>query len=121
MAFGRKVNDRIMPRKVFGHRVLIADVGVNESAPTIVEHIFDVREIAGVGELVEHGDLVVGVGQHPAHIVRADEPSGTGDKEFHGLTDQVRSGQYGRRPTGRSARMGLSRSRCDSTGLSTPQ
>ena len=39
-----------------------------------------VLAVAGVGEGVEHGHLVVGGRQHVAHVVRADEPGAAGDE-----------------------------------------
>src|SRR5690606_36137 len=46
----------------------------------------DAGEVAGIGELVEHRDLVVGVGEHPAHVVRPDEPGRAGDEQLHDST-----------------------------------
>ncbi len=83
---GGEVDDRVVARHVLHDGVVVADVALDEATPAVVEHIADVVEVAGVGELVEHGDLVVAVGQQPTHVVRADEACGARDEQLHGAT-----------------------------------
>ena len=86
---GGEVDDGV----VAGHEVVdevhVADVALDEAVARGVGHLGQVRQRAGVGELVQDGDLGpgrlrVGVGELPAHVVRADEPGRAGDKDLHG-------------------------------------
>ena len=48
------------------HVVFVADVGMHEVEPSIVEHVTNARQIAGVGQPVVDGDVVIGVAEHVA-------------------------------------------------------
>ena len=78
--------------------VLIADVGVHETAPPVVDEVGDVRTVPGVREGVVDRHGVVRVGEHVAHVVRPDEPRRAGDEQLHGPIRR-RFGS-GRRPSG---------------------
>ena len=60
-------------------RVGVGDVALVE----VVLDAFEVRAVAGVGQLVEDGDLVAGLDE-PAHELRADEAGAAGDEHAHG-------------------------------------
>src|SRR5262245_18254341 len=82
-AIDREVDGRV----VAGHGVLerarVADVALDEAVPGVVVDVAHRRQVPGVGQGVVDGDLVVGVGEHPAHVVRADEPGAAGDELSH--------------------------------------
>ena len=84
------------PRHRRLERAGIADVALDEasSAGSSLD-VPERRQVPGVGEGVVDGDLVVGVGQHVAHVVRADEAGAAGDEDPH-----RRSPWWGRRSTG---------------------
>ena len=56
----------------------IGDVALVE----LVLDALEVRAVAGVGQLVEHDDLVAGR-REPPHEVRADEAGAAGDEDAH--------------------------------------
>ncbi len=49
----------------------------------VVVDTLEIRSVAGVGQLVEHGDLVAGLDE-PADELRADEARSAGDEHTHG-------------------------------------
>jgi hypothetical protein len=85
---GGEVDHRVVARQQLRQQLGVADVAAGEAeAP---RHRLEVGQVAGVGELVEDGDLgvlVAGVaaGQQRAHVVRADEPGRAGDQDPHEL------------------------------------
>jgi len=83
VSLGGEVNDGVMALHTTEHGVLIANVGVDELAATIVKHIANARHVARVRKRVEDRDFVVGVGQQPTHVVRADESGRACDEKFH--------------------------------------
>jgi len=64
-----------------GEQLGVADVAVHELVPA--RHRLEVGEVAGVGELVEHGHGVAR-GDPGARVVRADESGPAGDEDLHG-------------------------------------
>ena len=63
----------------------VTDIFVDEVVPAPVNllHVLQGGEATCVGEGVVNGDLVVGVGQHPAHVIGADEPGTTSHQKLH--------------------------------------
>ena len=58
----------------FVHRVKVADVGLDEGVVLLVFNVLEVGKVAGVCELVDVDDVVVGVFVHEeAYYVAADE------------------------------------------------
>ena len=64
-------------------RAGIADVGVFEAVARVVGDTGQIVEVAGVGQLVEVQDLVIGVGDEVAHDSRADEACASRHDEAH--------------------------------------
>jgi len=128
VALGGEVHHRVVPGHRRRHDIAVADVAVDKAITGVVGDVGQVGEVAGVGQRVEHGDRVVGVGQHVTHVVGADEAGTAGDKQFHvrflGFTwsrAYVRSAAWGRHWGSNALRAGLAASRSDTSGLSKPQ
>ena len=98
MAFGRQVDhsvDRMAGEQV-AEQFPIADVALDEAVIGPVLDLFQVGEVARIGQLVEVHDQVVGIGVHqPAHHVRADETGAAGNEDvaFHHFCGFSRSRQ----------------------------
>ena len=90
VALGREVDDRVVAVHGRADRVTVADVAVDEAQASIALQVGQVVAVAGVGQGVEHGDLVVRRPEHQPGVVGADEPGGAGDEQLHG---QVLMGQ----------------------------
>lgn len=74
----------------------IADVALDKAVIGPVLDLFQVGEVARIGQLVEVHDQVVGIGVHqPAHHVRADETGAAGNEDvaFHHFCGFSRSRQ----------------------------
>ncbi len=86
-----------------GHlqRARIADVALDEGVARVVVDILERGQVAGVGEGVVDDHLVVGLPQHVADVVGADEASSPRDEQLHGA------------PSSRSANRGAARSLAD--------
>src|SRR5215472_2890100 len=81
---GGEVHDR--PERLFteqrGDALALADVTAHETDPAGVDEPGDAREIAGVGEGIEHHHAVAGMRRAPVVAeVRADEPGPAGDEQ----------------------------------------
>ena len=80
------------------------DVALHERAARLVlAHGGEVLDVARVGELVEHHDLVglgtaPGAGEHGAHVVAADEPGTTGHQQSHRCPSRSRRTRHSRVP-----------------------
>ena len=61
----------------------VLDAGVHEGVAGAVAHVGEVLLAPGVGELVEHHDLVAVLGQPLADEVRADEAGPAADEQPH--------------------------------------
>ena len=86
MAFGREMDhavDLIFLHDA-AHLVVVADVGPDEGIVGFVLDVLQVGEVAGVGELVEVDDVVVGifVDEETDHV-RTDESGASGDENVH--------------------------------------
>ena len=86
MQFGGEIDDRIDIGDEGAHEGRIRDVALDEAeAPGLLGVVADrteVREVAGVRQLVEDDDLgAVPACQHVPDVARADETSTTGDQE----------------------------------------
>ena len=82
VGLGGEVHDRV---GVSGEGVDegdIADVAFDEPVPDLALELRQVREVAGVGQLVEHRDLDLwALGAHEPDEVRAYETGASGDQE----------------------------------------
>ena len=62
-------------------------LGVHERVAGVVLDVGQIRRVAGVGELVEVEDAVLGMlGQDPSDEVRPDEPAAPRDQQLHPAT-----------------------------------
>ena len=113
MRLGGEVHDQLAALHRLAHGVRVLDRALDELDP-----VLDVGQVLappGVGELVEHDDLVVGprLEQH-AHVGRADEPGGAG-RRASSRRDRPLGQVGGQRPpaspAGRSPRCARSRGR----------
>ena len=86
VALGREVHHGVVAGQRLRQGRQVADVGVHEAVagPGPLLHVRQRGQVAGVGQRVVHGDLVVGAREHPPHVVGPDEPGPTGDEELHG-------------------------------------
>ena len=66
---------------------MVGDVALDELEPPAVDQVLDGLEAAGVSELVEHDDPIVGMlrNQMPREV-RPDEAGAAGDHDLHALT-----------------------------------
>ena len=79
MAAGGEIDDGLAAVHGREDGGLVGDVALNKRMPGGVE-VFEVVEVAGIGELVEIDDVQLGVGgEHVAHEVGADESRAAGD------------------------------------------
>ena len=58
----------------------VGDVAAHEPHPVVGQPL-ERGEVAGVRQLIEHDDLVIGVRDDVAYEVRSDEPGAAGDQE----------------------------------------
>ena len=66
------------------HVGAVGDVPLDEGQAGVVEHVGQVLQAAGVGELVEDDDAGAGLGEGEPHEVAADEAGAAGDEQgFH--------------------------------------
>ena len=96
MALGREMHHRVVAVHRRAHRVTVADVALHEREPGVVLEVGEVLEVAGVGQRVEDGDLVVAGREHVADVVGPDEAGGAGDEELHRATSLADPGHPGR-------------------------
>src|SRR5262249_50406239 len=75
---GCEVDDRVAPLRRILDGGAVRDVALME----LVFHVFEVREVPGVGELVEHDDGVALSGE-ALDEMRADEARTAGDQDAH--------------------------------------
>ncbi len=76
MRLGGEVDDRVDALHRIGDRALVLDRAVDELVLDVVE----VLAAPGVGELVEHDDVVAVIAHADAHEVRADEARAAADQ-----------------------------------------
>ena len=86
----REVDDRVAALHRVGDRVGVLDAGVHEGVARAVADVGEVLLAAGVGELVEHDDLVAVLRDALADEVRADEPGSAADEQLHRRTSDRR-------------------------------
>ena len=82
MAFRRKVDNAVDTLFLHQpeHRVKITDVRLDEGVIGLVLDVLEVRQVAGVGQLVDIDDMIVRIlRDEKPHDVRADEPGAAGD------------------------------------------
>ncbi len=65
------------------HSLGVLDCAVHEAKGRIIGEVVEVLLATGVGELVEHDNLVAALTQAHAHEVGADEAGTTADKQSH--------------------------------------
>ena len=86
VALGRVVNDGVVAGDDALEQLGVADVAHHE-LHAVGGEPRDVLAVAGVGQLVQHGHVHVGVvSHHVAHEVRPDEAAATRDDDVLGLT-----------------------------------
>ena len=86
MAFGGQVDDSVhmvLPHQ-FLHFVEVADVGLYERVVGLVLNVFQIRQVAGVCQLVEIDDTVVRIlVDEQADYMATDESGTAGDENVH--------------------------------------
>ena len=99
---GREVDHHVMA----GHHLIqdrtVADVPLDERVAGVLRDSSKIRQVAGVGELVEHPhaldlDTQAAIEQAP-HVVRADEAGSAGDEVLHAGILGTRVRPQGRMP-----------------------
>src|SRR5690606_8915818 len=85
---GREVHHQVLTRHHLVDHGRVADVTDHEPQPRRTGDRVEVRGVAGVGELVQHGHLGAGglrvrVGQHAPDVVRPDDAGAAGDQDPH--------------------------------------
>ena len=75
---GGEVDDRLDALARARDHLGVGDVTLVELVPDALE----VGRVPGVGELVEHDDVLARLGE-PPHEVAADEPGAAGDQDPH--------------------------------------
>ncbi len=75
--FGGEVHDgaRLMFGQEAADKIVVADVALDEGVAHITVQAGEVLAVAGVGELVEVDDGLLGLGQRVQDKVAADEPA----------------------------------------------
>ena len=92
--------DILLPHQ-FVHPVEIADVSLDERIVRPVLDVLEVGKIAGIGQLIDIDDMIVGILRHEkAHYVRANETgsSGDDDRSFVHLLNNMDLRSCGRLP-----------------------
>ena len=84
VALGGVVHHRVVLAEELVDERRVRDVALDE-AEAILGQAVEGGEVAGVGELVEHGDRVVGVRERVVDEVRADEAGAAGHEDSHGF------------------------------------
>ena len=74
------MHDGIGRRHQFVDKVGVGDITVDEVHPFLGQ-AGQRCTVAGVGEFVEHGDVMVGVVDHVMHEVGSDEAGTSGDEK----------------------------------------
>ena len=81
MGLGGEVDDRLAVAHRLGNRLGILDRPLDET--DLLDHLTEVLATTGVGELVEHRDLVAVIAHAQAHERRTDEAGAAADEQFH--------------------------------------
>ena len=64
----------------------VGDIALHEAEAPVGAHLFQVRQVAGVGQQIECDHLIVGRRcQHVTHVCRSDESGGAGNEDAHEL------------------------------------
>ena len=82
MRFGREVHDGIRLAHQIVNQLGIADIALDQAHALRIGSLQGGR-VAGVGELVQHHDVVGGGLQDVVDEVGADEAGSAGDEQFH--------------------------------------
>ena len=84
MRLGGEVHDGVHAAQRLAHQRGVADIALHERVARVALDVGEIRGIAGVGELVEIDDAIVGVlAQHVTDEVAADEPRTPRDQQLH--------------------------------------
>ena len=86
VAFCSKVHNRVVSAHCGLYVAGLADVALHKRVTLVVVDIFEGGKVAGVCERVEHGHRMVGVSEHPSHVIRADKTCSASNKNLHGQT-----------------------------------
>ena len=85
MALGGEVEHRarLVLRQQLRHQRAVADVALHEDMARVALQRGQVFQVAGVGQLVEVDDGLVGLGQPVENEIAADEAGAAGDENGH--------------------------------------
>ena len=86
MRLGGEVDDRIAALQGPGDGLRVLDGAMDEGEARVVAQVLEILLAPGVGELVEHDDLVTVIAQAQPGEVRADEPGTAADEQLHAAT-----------------------------------
>jgi hypothetical protein len=79
-----EVDHRVHAARHVADQLGIADVAVHERVARVALEVGEVGRVAGVGQLVEVDDAIVGVlGEDVADEVGSDEPRAAGHQQLH--------------------------------------
>ena len=110
MAFRGKVQHpvRLLCRHDIGHRGLVADIELQQLVTRAGGDLCQRLQVRRISQLVDHHDVVIGIGMQPAHKCRSDKASAAGDYGFHIVNPFLSAGDGGYilKRTGRSFKRG---------------
>jgi hypothetical protein len=84
VCLGGEIDDRLHTLSRIGHRIGVLDCPLDE--PDVVQHVVQVLPPPGVGQLVQHGDLISVLTQTQTDKRGADEAGAPADQELHTRT-----------------------------------
>ena len=95
MAFGGKVQDgpRLVLRQQAGDQLGIPNITLHEDVPRVALQRCQRFQVAGIGQLVEVDDGLVGLGQPVEDEVGTDEAGCAGNKKGHKVMNRQKTHQ----------------------------
>ena len=122
MGFGRQVNHgvRVEIGKHAIDRRAIANVRLHETVAVVAGDLAQRIEIAGISELVDVADVVLGLADQESADGRTDETCPSGHDDAHIISGPMIGRSY-QKYAGDSARRGCCRSRSDRMRLPLPE
>jgi len=87
VGLGREVDDGVRLSSQLPHQRLVGDVSLDEAVAVargrVVREAAEVGGVTGIGELVDHDEVVIGGSEAPMREVGADEAGPAGDQDPH--------------------------------------
>ena len=85
VALGCQVDDAVdvVLSHYLEHLIEVADIGAHEGVVGSLFYVFEIGQVAGIGQLVKVDDVVLGIlVDEEAHYVRAYEAGSAGDEDM---------------------------------------